>query len=30
VVIDADEHRSLRLLARAGLVPELRHVRRSG
>lgn len=30
VVIDADEHRAVRLLAGAGLVPELRHVRKSG
>jgi hypothetical protein len=30
VVIDAAEHRALRLLSSAGLLPELRHVRRSG
>jgi hypothetical protein len=30
VVIDAEEFRSLRMLADAGLVPGLRHVRRSG
>ena len=30
VVIDAAEFRSLRLLADAGLVPGLKHVRRSG
>jgi len=30
VVIDADEARAVRLLQRAGLVPELRHERRVG
>ena len=30
VVIDADEARAFRLLIGAGLVPELRHVQRSG
>ena len=30
VVIDAEEHRAVRLLAGAGLVPRLRHERRSG
>jgi hypothetical protein len=30
VVIDAEEARAFRLLIGAGLVPELRHVRRSG
>jgi hypothetical protein len=30
VVIDAEEFRAVRLLADAGLVPDLRHVRRSG
>jgi hypothetical protein len=30
LVINADEHRGLRLLAGAGLVPTLRHARRSG
>ena len=30
VVIDAAEARAVRLLAEAGLVPELRHVSRSG
>jgi hypothetical protein len=30
LVIDAAEFRSLRLLADAGLVPGLKHVRRSG
>ena len=30
VVIDAEEHRAVRLLAGAGLVPKLRHERRSG
>jgi hypothetical protein len=30
LVIDADEARAFRLLIGAGLVPELRHVRRSG
>ena len=30
VVIDADEERAVRLLARAGLVPGLQHRRRSG
>lgn len=30
VVIDAGEARAVRLLARAGLTPPLRHVRRSG
>ncbi|MBK9181175.1 MAG: hypothetical protein IPM45_16740 [Acidimicrobiales bacterium] len=30
VVIDADEVRALRLLERAGLVPGLRHTRRTG
>jgi hypothetical protein len=29
VVIDADEERAVRLLARAGLVPGLRHQRRT-
>lgn len=29
VVVDVDEARAMRSLARAGLVPELRHVRRS-
>ncbi|MGH9153258.1 MAG: hypothetical protein ACRD03_12865 [Acidimicrobiales bacterium] len=29
VVIHADEERAVRLLARAGLVPELRHRRRT-
>lgn len=30
VVIDVDEVRALRALSRAGLVPRLRHVRRTG
>jgi hypothetical protein len=30
VVIDADEARAMRMLGRAGLVPRLRHVRRTG
>ncbi len=30
LVIDAEEARALRLLIGAGLVPKLRHVRRSG
>ena len=30
VIIDADEARAVRLLADAGLVPRLRHERRSG
>jgi len=30
VVIDVEEARAVRLLARGGLVPELRHVPRSG
>lgn len=30
VVIDAEEERAVRLLAQVGLVPGLRHVRRSG
>jgi hypothetical protein len=30
VVIDADEERALRLLIGGGLVPGLRHVRRTG
>jgi hypothetical protein len=30
VVIDVDEIRTLRRLSAAGLIPELRHVRRSG
>jgi hypothetical protein len=30
VVIDADEARAVRLLGRAGLVPGLRHERRTG
>lgn len=30
VVFDADEARALRLLGGAGLVPGLRHVRRTG
>jgi hypothetical protein len=30
VVIDAAEHRAVRLLAEAGLLPDLRHRRRSG
>jgi hypothetical protein len=30
VVIDADEERAVRLLGQAGLVPRLRHLRRSG
>ncbi|HEV7886289.1 MAG TPA: hypothetical protein VGO92_01940 [Acidimicrobiales bacterium] len=30
VVIDAEVHRAVRLLSGVGLVPELRHVRRSG
>ncbi|MBA3655559.1 MAG: hypothetical protein H0W70_15355 [Actinobacteria bacterium] len=30
VVIDAEEARALRLLIGAGLVPELRHAKRSG
>jgi hypothetical protein len=30
VVIDADEARAVRLLTRAGLTPQLRHVRRAG
>lgn len=30
VVIDADEERALRLMARAGLVPEIRMRRRDG
>jgi hypothetical protein len=30
VVIDVEEARALRLLAEVGLVPELRHVRRTG
>ncbi len=29
VVIDAEEERAVRLLARAGLVPDLRHRRRT-
>ena len=29
VIIDADEERAVRLLAQAGLVPRLRHERRS-
>jgi dihydroxyacid dehydratase/phosphogluconate dehydratase len=29
VIIDADEERAVRLLARAGLVPRLRHQRRT-
>ena len=30
VIIDADEERAVRVLARAGLVPALRHQRRTG
>jgi hypothetical protein len=30
IVIDAEEERAVRLLADAGLVPELRHQRRAG
>jgi hypothetical protein len=30
VVIDADEERAVRMLIDAGLVPELRHRRRTG
>lgn len=30
LLIDADEARAMRNLARAGLVPRLRHVRRTG
>jgi hypothetical protein len=30
IVIDAEEERAVRLLADAGLVPELRHRRRAG
>jgi len=30
VVVDADEERALRLMGRAGLVPGLRHRRRTG
>lgn len=30
VVVDAAEARALRVLASAGLVPELRHLRRTG
>jgi glyoxylase-like metal-dependent hydrolase (beta-lactamase superfamily II) len=30
LIIDAAEHRAVRLLAEVGLVPDLRHVRRSG
>ena len=30
LVIDAEEERALRLLARAGMVPDLRHVARAG
>jgi hypothetical protein len=30
VIIDVQEARALRLLGEAGLVPELRHVRRTG
>lgn len=30
VVVDVEEERAVRLLARAGLVPRLRHVRRTG
>ncbi len=30
VVIDVEEERAVRLLARAGLVPQLRHDRRAG
>lgn len=30
VVIDADERRAVRMLAAAGLVPDLRHRRRAG
>ena len=30
VVVDVAEARALRLLSKAGLVPELRHVRRTG
>jgi hypothetical protein len=30
IIIDADEARAVRLLGQAGLVPRLRHVRRSG
>jgi hypothetical protein len=30
VIIDADEERAVRLLGQAGLVPRLRHLRRSG
>jgi hypothetical protein len=30
VVIDADEQRAVRMLAGAGLVPDLRHRRRAG
>jgi hypothetical protein len=30
IVIDVAEERALRLLSGAGLVPELRHVRRTG
>ena len=30
VLIDADEARAVRMLSRAGLVPQLRHQRRTG
>ncbi len=30
VIIDAEEERAVRLLGQAGLVPRLRHLRRSG
>lgn len=30
VIIDADEERAVRILGQAGLVPRLRHLRRSG
>jgi hypothetical protein len=30
VVVDADEARAVRMLGQAGLIPRLRHVRRTG
>lgn len=30
VIVDVAEERAIRLLSRAGLLPELRHVRRTG
>lgn len=30
VIVDVAEERAIRMLAEAGLVPELRHVRRTG